>query len=47
MGDWSVLDYLIALLAGLVGLDLGLRLLVLIALFHKHFITNNNKDIKD
>ena len=49
MGDWSVLDYLIALLAGWVGLNLGLGLLVLVlvALFYKHFITDKNKDIKD
>ena len=49
MGDWSLLNYLIALLAVWVGLNLGLRLLVLVlvALFHKHFIASNNKDIKD
>ena len=45
MSDWSVLEYLIALIAGMVGLNLGLRLLVLVALFHKHFISKEN--IKD
>ena len=44
MSDWSLLDYLIALIAGWVGLNLGLRLLVLVALFYKHFIANNNKE---